>query len=130
MLQNLLRTKLHIFPVKLQWKCSKNCKLFFHWICGRNSMPKIQQIRVWIFWKIKPLGPSDFPFTRETDTQKSWAVSKNFNYFIIKLTETLILPNYQVQNVFFYNYKFNHWSMKVLQNCFAVICVSVSENLR
>ena len=43
------------------------------------------------------------PFTRETDTIKIWAILETFNFGMLKLTKTPILPNCQVQNGFFVN---------------------------
>ena len=54
-------------------------------------------------WKIFSLVPSKKPLTRETDTMKSWAILKNFNFGMLKLTKKPILPNCQVPTSFFVN---------------------------
>ena len=44
------------------------------------------------------------PLTRETDTIKSGAILQNFNFGMLKLTQTPILQNCQVPNGFFGKY--------------------------
>ena len=51
-----------------------------------------------------PLNPLRSSFTRETDTMKSWAILKNFNFGMLKLTKKPILPNCQVPTSFFVNH--------------------------
>ena len=62
---------------------------------------------------------SNFLSTDKLTNKKSWAILQNFNSWMIKLTNTLILPNYQVPNCYLYNSKFYHSRIEVLRNCSA-----------
>ena len=54
---------------------------------------------------------------RNWDQKKAEQSFQNFNSWMIKLTKTPILPNYQVTNGFYlYKCEFNHSRIEVLQN--------------
>jgi hypothetical protein len=80
---------------------------------------KVMRAKARNMWKIFSLVPSKKPPARETVTIKSWGILKNFNFWMLRLTKTPILPNCQVpkgQTKFFSSQRFfqkNEWTNSV-----------------
>ena len=88
--------------------------------------------RAGFFFKNDSLNPLKFSMARETDTQKSQAILKNFDYFMIKLTKPPILPHgYSYIFIFFISlFTIAHLLSKANTLAISVSVSPMRENLR